>query len=300
MRQLGQRLDELSRPAALLVALVVLVAVGLLDLAAGPGVSLSIFYLVPVAYASWVVDRRSGAALAVLAAGAWLAAESLSGSAYAEGWVVYWNAGARFATFLVVVALVAALRKVLDHERQLSRVDALTGAATYRHFREAVGTELYRLRRYGTPFTLVYADVDDFKRVNDESGHAAGDELLRRIAEVVRADVREIDVVGRLGGDELAVLLPSADGAAARQAVAKIVGAVDVAGLPTLSIGAATFVEAVADVDGAISRADALMYAVKRAGKASARFEIVAGPDVIDLDAATTTDVEPPVTSTGG
>ncbi len=68
--------------------------------------------------------------------------------------------------------------------------------------------EVERSRRYARQFTIAYFDLDNFKAVNDQFGHAAGDELLKAVVDIIRAHVRATDVIARLGGDEFALLLP--------------------------------------------------------------------------------------------
>jgi diguanylate cyclase (GGDEF)-like protein len=92
--------------------------------------------------------------------------------------------------------------------------DPLTGVLNRRGFSEAVDRELARARRYGTPFALAYVDIRGLKAVNDTEGHLAGDEVIKQVAGLLGESVRTEDSVGRLGGDELALLLtgPSAHG----------------------------------------------------------------------------------------
>ena len=96
-------------------------------------------------------------------------------------------------------------------ERQ-ALVDGLTGIANRRHCEDSLTAEIARAERLGTPLTLVLADLDDFKSINDVHGHAVGDEVLREFAAVLRATVRESDLPGRWGGEEFLLLLPGADG----------------------------------------------------------------------------------------
>ena len=95
--------------------------------------------------------------------------------------------------------------------------DPLTGVLNRRGFTEAVERELARARRYDRPFVLAYADVRGLKAVNDTEGHLAGDDLLKGVSSLLRDSARADDVVGRLGGDELGLLLveQSAEGAEA-------------------------------------------------------------------------------------
>ena len=95
-------------------------------------------------------------------------------------------------------------------ERQ-ALFDGLTGIANRRGSEDALAHEIARAARMGTPFTLVVADLDDFKRVNDVHGHAAGDDVLREFAAVLRLTLRESDLPGRWGGEEFVMLLPGTD-----------------------------------------------------------------------------------------
>ncbi|HET8528300.1 MAG TPA: diguanylate cyclase [Gaiellaceae bacterium] len=95
-------------------------------------------------------------------------------------------------------------------ERQ-ALVDGLTGIANRRQCEDALHSEIARAERLGTPLTLVLADLDDFKAINDLHGHAVGDDVLREFAAVLRATVRESDLPGRWGGEEFLLLLPGTD-----------------------------------------------------------------------------------------
>jgi diguanylate cyclase (GGDEF)-like protein len=151
----------------------------------------------------------------------------------------------------------------------------LTELANRRYFMETLEAELRRAERFNEPLALVFADLDDFKRVNDRFGHNVGDDVLRAFADVVRGRVRAIDLGARLGGEEFAVLLLETDlnGAEAlaeglRVAVAAFeVRVVD--GEPvhvTASFGVAAYPET-HGADELMKAADRALYRAKREGK---------------------------------
>ena len=260
-------------------ALAVIALVGLVDFLTGPKITLSLFYLIPVAAASWF----GGSAIAVLtstfAAAVWLCAEVASSRLDSDIFVYAWNCGTRLLFLLLVALLLARLRVMLERERDMSRTDPLTGLPNVRAFREALVVELMRLQRYGQPVSLAYIDVDNFKHVNDSGGHGAGDELLKTLARVLRDSSRGTDVVARHGGDEFVVMYPVVDQPAARALIEGLRARADAAmkrgNWPaSLSIGVVTCERGdnVPSVDALLACADRLMYSAKAGGKGGARF----------------------------
>ena len=114
----------------------------------------------------------------------------------------------------------AAVKNMAEENKRLQELavtDTLTGLYNVRHFRERLAMELERVSRMERPCSLIMIDLDHFKEVNDSYGHPAGDELLQNVADILRFNIRSIDVAVRYGGDELAVIAPDTDsGAAAR------------------------------------------------------------------------------------
>jgi diguanylate cyclase (GGDEF)-like protein len=102
----------------------------------------------------------------------------------------------------------AELRRASQQAAALARIDALTGLGNRRAFDETLERELSAARRYATPLSVLVADLDGFKAVNDRHGHPAGDEALRQVADALVETVRRPDACFRWGGDEFAVLLP--------------------------------------------------------------------------------------------
>ncbi len=265
-------------------AFIAIVAVGIVDYATGPEITFSVFYLVPVALAAWLSGTTVAVAASILAAAGWLSAELASSRLDTNVFVYAWNFGARLLFLMLVALLLARLRHMFDRERTLSRTDALTGLPNARALREVADGEIARAQRYVQPLSLAFIDIDDFKHVNDERGHSTGDQLLQRIAELIRANLRGSDFVARYGGDEFVVLLPIADENAARTVMDKLREKVGEAMVGenwpvTLSIGVVTRLPggSAVTVDAMLENADRLMYDVKSGGKKGARFATCGG-----------------------
>lgn len=163
------------------------------------------------------------------------------------------------------------LRRAMIQVRNLTLIDMLTGIPNRLAIFDAIERAISRLERHGDSFTLLYLDLDGFKRVNDLHGHAMGDQVLREVATALRIALRREDIVGRIGGDEFAVLLVGgeADAIIVAERVRTEVGAhMDARGWPvTASIGVAWFPNPPDSADAALAAADALMYGAKIAGK---------------------------------
>lgn len=155
--------------------------------------------------------------------------------------------------------------------RKLADLDALTGLHNRRYFHETLAREVDRAQRYQRRLSLVMVDVDGFKEINDRIGHLAGDAVLAEIAERVRQVVRSADVPCRVGGDELAVIVPEVEVGQARQLVGRIQRAVS--SQPIARAGRVRVSAGVADLQpndtptSLFERADESLYAAKQAGK---------------------------------
>jgi diguanylate cyclase (GGDEF)-like protein len=260
------------------LAVIATALLGWVDYATGYEFSFSVFYLAPIAFASWYGGGAPGALLCAASAGVWLAADIAAGQVYSASWIPWWNGFVRLLFFAATSALLTSLRRHLRIERELARTDALTGLLNGRAFREICAAHLELARRQRQPTTLGYLDLDDFKRVNDTRGHSEGDRLLRRVAETLRQRLRQTDVVGRLAGDEFAMLLPDTAAAGAesllRELRVRLVELFETEQWPAgATIGAVVFAVPPATVDAALHRADELMYAGKRCGKNTLRIE---------------------------
>jgi diguanylate cyclase (GGDEF)-like protein/PAS domain S-box-containing protein len=170
---------------------------------------------------------------------------------------------------------VAALRSARDTATQLAATDPLTGVANRRHFMEEAERIVALAVRHGRPCSLLVLDIDSFKAVNDTHGHAAGDEVLRRVIEVSRRTLRETDLLGRLGGDEFAALLPETPPELGRRTAERLRVAVaeeavlyeDKTLWATVSIGLSGLVGGRTTVEGLLREADTALYEAKNLGR---------------------------------
>jgi diguanylate cyclase (GGDEF)-like protein len=166
--------------------------------------------------------------------------------------------------------------KIKEHIKvlhKMSKTDSLTGAMISKVFRENVASEIVRAKRYGHPLTLVYFDIDQFKKINDVYGHGVGDKVLQEVANGVNSNLREHDALGRMGGDEFAILLVETGIEEAKAITDRIRQNLIDAMLKfntaiTFSFGAVTYLgETKMDVDALEKEADSVMYSIKNGTK---------------------------------
>ncbi|MEY4686999.1 MAG: hypothetical protein RIR76_1022 [Verrucomicrobiota bacterium] len=158
------------------------------------------------------------------------------------------------------------LGETLAQLRRLATRDSLTGLLNRREFDRLLAEETERARRFGQPVGLVLLDVDHFKRINDTMGHAGGDAVLRGLAERIAGVIRAVDRCARIGGDELAVILPQTDAAGALAAADRIRVEAKAAGV-TVSAGASALAGAACGTEALLAAADRALYAAKAQGR---------------------------------
>ena len=185
---------------------------------------------------------------------------------------------------------VTDLVRQAEQLRLLANIDGMTGAANRRYFVERAEAEWRRFARYRQPLSLLALDIDLFKSINDRFGHDVGDEVIRAVAGACTESVRDCDVLGRMGGEEFAVLLPHSDLEHARIVAERIRQQVEQMRVcsggqevsATVSIGVAQAEAGMTDIGTLLKRADQALYAAKRSGR---NCVIQAVADVgIDLD----------------
>jgi len=188
-----------------------------------------------------------------------------------------------FITKPVVIPVVQArVRNLLERQRlrrelfRLATGDGLTGAFNRRYFLECGEIERRRTLRHGYPSSVLMLDIDHFKSVNDLYGHALGDRVLQVLAQTLKAGLRDSDILGRLGGEEFAILLPHSDQAGVLLLAERLRVAVEQSVLPLddggelrvkVSIGVTQIELQDHGLEAALRRADAALYAAKTAGR---------------------------------
>jgi diguanylate cyclase (GGDEF)-like protein len=195
------------------------------------------------------------------------------------------------------ISLAMGNQRLRESLRSQSIRDPLTGLFNRRYLEETLELDLSRARRSGSAVSVVMGDADHFKKFNDGFGHDAGDLVLRRIAEVMRANIRKGDLACRYGGEEFIIVLHAADtseAAGRAEIIRRAIESMEVTfrgqalGSVTISLGVATFPGHADDGAALISTADAAMYAAKRSGRnrvavtASAHVE---SPPLVNVDA---------------
>ncbi|MFA9445568.1 diguanylate cyclase domain-containing protein [Egicoccus sp. AB-alg6-2] len=262
----------LVAPAGLVVtvAAAAIVGIGFASLTGQRG--LGMLYVVPVALAAVACRAVAASALAALASVTWMLSAPPAGSlaapfALAEGVL-------RFVSLCAVVVVVQGLLEMLDRAATLSGIDELTRLANRRALYNRAELEIARMRRTGSPMTVAYLDIDDFKRINDRLGHEEGDAVLRDLARLLRTRMRRTDLAARVGGDEFFLLLADTDQVEAaaffrslRDAFGEHLRSGDAE--VSVSVGVTTIHSPPSSAEDLLRLADAVMYRAKRGGGSS-------------------------------
>lgn len=288
-RSASHGLDVIIRWAAALPARAALgwslglyAAIALADWATGVDMSFNGLYTLPICLAAWTLGTLRGLLIGLL-----YAVTTLSLNGFGDGYsisathvpalVALWNALMRGFWVVCIVLLVAGFRRSYDQQLRRARTDDLTGALTKHAFRDHLGRVVASSARRSVALVLVYSDLDGFKGINDQYGHAAGDEVLVRFAEAASGAIRSRDVLARVGGDEFVMLLTvsgAEEGYRAAERLHREVGAgLAATSYPVTASMGAVVVERPAAGDEAafLRRADELMYEVKRSGRNALR-----------------------------
>ncbi len=179
-----------------------------------------------------------------------------------------------FAANLASIAI--ENRNVHEELERRAYSDYLTSLANRRYFLEQAEKELERIKRHGGQLSLLMLDIDHFKKINDTYGHKVGDQVLQHLAKVCSQTLRDIDIIGRIGGEEFAVLLPETDSSQSVQTAERMRSAIDSANLIpeqgvalhfTASFGVATLNQSDNNIDKLLIKADKALYLAKKNGR---------------------------------
>ena len=238
----------------------------------GTGMTFVLVYIVPISLASWFAGIGYGAIIGLICSFSWLDVYITHRYAVVLNSITIANIFIKFTIFMSYAVLIGSLKEVIKREKTIARIDNLTGLANSRAFLDALTKEIDRSKRHERVVSMIYMDLDDFKLVNDNHGHNAGDKALKETARVLNSVFRASDTAARMGGDEFAVLLPETDNESAMVSAGKLVREFqNMSGKNqwpiTLSVGVATFTSPPKDSDAIIKLADDLMYSAKKSGK---------------------------------
>jgi diguanylate cyclase (GGDEF)-like protein len=274
----------MKSPVTQTVLLAVCVAViGVIDYQSGPDIGFSLFYLAPIVWSAWYMDGATAIGLAVLASGFWIGADVMW---HGFNGISAWNGFTRLGIYIGMAwsvahlrhdrrdlqALNARLQHLLEQEQQLARTDSLTGLPNRRLFVDELRRAIARSRRNGAPLAVAFLDLEHLKQLNDRHGHAAGDAVIGRVADVLGRHVRGNDMAARLGGDEFGVLLDACTQDTARSTMERLLEQLRAMLIETspvtigVSIGVACFDAPPQAAETIIDHADAAMYCAKGKG----------------------------------
>ena len=284
--RLAAHLESLSRERVWLAIVAGTAAIGFAD-ANFPAIGFAALYMPIICGACWGLGAREGYFVALLTA--MLAVAPSFHSAALSPQLFALRAGIHLATFVFIAATIISFRRSYDREAFHAHRDRMTGTLNKEVFHRRCATAIEDAGRARQPLLLVILDLDDFKAINNREGHLAGDDVLRTFAKGASSIIRREDLIGRIGGDEFALLVrvPSiAEGQGfARDLHARLSAVLAEARHPvTCSMGALLISpHAPRDAGELMHAADLAMYRAKQTGKNAVEIGRADEPDLAPI-----------------
>lgn len=207
-------------------ALLAAIAVGTADLVLGQGITFLPLYLFVIAPLSFYEGFFAGVAAAWLVCFISLGVD-IVGRGALTGYLFYLRTGLHLVMFVVVAGAASWIGRIYTKLKDLSIRDGLTGLYNHTYFKTRLAEELSRAARFKRPLSISLFDLDHFKSCNDTYGHEIGNELLREVADLLKGNLREVDLAARYGGDEFVVLFPETSWGLALEAADRLRGVVE-------------------------------------------------------------------------
>jgi diguanylate cyclase (GGDEF)-like protein len=240
------------------------------------GVDSPLFFLLalPIVSAALVLEVRQVIVCGVATLGEFTYIWLYDSHVHRSATVIAMFAMALLGLVVIAVGFSTARSRLLEDEialrtelSTLATIDTLTGCLNHGAFYERLEIEINRALRQHEPLSLLMIDLDSFKAFNDTYGHLAGDDALRSVGRTLMTQSRNFDAVGRVGGDEFAVILPTTGSDDAASIALRMGTAVSVVGRPTMSVGFAQLDPATPSAEQLVREADRNLYAVKAHGR---------------------------------
>lgn len=268
LERLGFDYRQNPRSYALLLGLLALAAEAVLHAFFGFITAFESLYILPIWLATRIGGRRPGALLVVTSALITTAFDQDASSL--SVWLI--SLLLRLVSYSVVMLMIAQVEGALERHQRMAMTDPLTGLLNRRALTEHGASAIEHAQRSSEPLVIAMIDCDNFKQVNDDHGHEAGDQILRILARSLEVGTRTTDLIARVGGDEFAVVLMKTDEGEARQVMGRIEhafeSAVQRAGFKaSLSVGMSQLDKNSDSLASMLAAADESMYARKGSKK---------------------------------
>lgn len=265
---------------AIAISFLILALIGFVDYFSRYRLGVCLFYIIPITMISWYVGVVMGAVASFVSIILWAVSDFITGSFYNDPINTYTNFMIRLCFYFMIVFIINKFRVSLESEKIQARTDYLTGISNRRAFSEVLELEIIRSRRYKRPFSVAYLDIDNFNTINNAFGHATGDMVLKLLTQSMARNMRTVDTIARIGGDEFIFLMPETKYEGSYFALQRLHSVLtrlmkDNKWDITFSIGLVTFITPLNSVDEIIEIADDLMYAAKKSGKNMVKEKVI-------------------------